>query len=103
MATEQAVWAALARVTDPEYPLSIVELGMIYGVTVADGIARITLTFTSIGCPAADMLIEDVTTAVEGVEGVDEVQVEVVWSPPWNADRISARGKQVLAMYGVAA
>jgi metal-sulfur cluster biosynthetic enzyme len=89
-------------VIDPEYPLSIVDLGMVYGARIEDGVAQIALTFTSIGCPAAEMLVDDVKAAVEAVEGVREVQVDVVWSPPWNADRISARGKQVLAMYGVA-
>jgi len=107
VATEQAVWAALATVTDPEYALSIVDLGLIYDVRMADpkglrGGWRIALTFTSIGCPASDMLIEDVKAAVKGVEGVEELEVEVVWSPPWNADRISPQGKRVLAMYGVA-
>ena len=103
MATEAAVRAALATVNDPEYPLSIVDLGMIYGVEVKERVAHITLTFTSIGCPAADMLIDDIRAAVfEQVEGIEDVKVEVVWSPPWNADRISARGKQVLAIYGVA-
>jgi metal-sulfur cluster biosynthetic enzyme len=96
------VRAALATVNDPEYPLSIVDLGMIYGVEVVAGVARITLTFTSIGCPAADMLIDDIRAAVFAVDEIEDVQVDVVWSPPWNAERISARGKQVLAMYGVA-
>jgi len=100
--TEAAVRAALATVNDPEYPLSIVDLGMIYGVEVVEGVAKIMLTFTSIGCPAADMLIDDIKAAVFEVDEVNEVEVDVVWSPPWNAERISPRGKQVLAMYGVA-
>lgn len=102
MATEAAVRAAIAQVRDPEYDLSIVDLGLIYDVRTADGGWRIAMTFTSIGCPATEMLIDDVKAAVKDVDGVSEVEVEVVWSPPWNADRISARGKQVLAMYGVA-
>lgn len=100
------VWDALATVNDPEYALSIVDLGLIYDVRMVNGAWRIAMTFTSIGCPATDMLIEDVKAAVngvEGVEGVEDVEVEVVWSPPWNSDRISAKGKQVLAMYGVVA
>jgi metal-sulfur cluster biosynthetic enzyme len=102
MATEAAVRAAIAQVRDPEYDISIVDLGLIYGWRMADGVLRIAMTFTSIGCPATEMLIDDVKAAVKDVDGVSEVEVEVVWSPPWNADRISARGKQVLAMYGVA-
>lgn len=95
-----AIWEALAAVTDPEYALSIVDLGLIYDVRMADGGCRITMTFTSIGCPAMDMIIEDVKTAVREV--VKAVAVDVVWSPPWTRHRISPRGKQVLAMYGVA-
>lgn len=103
MATEQAVRAALARVTDPEYAISIVDLGLIYDVRMADGGWRIAMTFTSIGCPAMEMMIEDVLAAVRQVVEGAEVTVDVVWSPPWTRDRISPHGKRVLAMYGVAA
>lgn len=103
MATEAAVRAALATVTDPEYAISIVDLGLIYDVRMADGGWRITMTFTSIGCPAMDMIIEDVRKAVTEVVETGEVVIDVVWSPPWTRQRISPRGKKVLAMYGVSA
>lgn len=107
MMTESLVREALARVVDPEYAISIVDLGLVYGVErMPDGGWRIAMTFTSIGCPAMDMLIEDVRNAVREVLEVGEVcevDVEVVWSPPWTRDRISPTGKRVLAMYGVAA
>lgn len=92
-----AVWDALANVNDPEYAISIVDLGLIYDVQVRDDGVRITMTFTSIGCPAMGMIIEDVKEAIG-----ESVEVDVVWSPPWTRQRISPRGKQVLAMYGVA-
>lgn len=101
--TEAAVWRALGQVTDPEYPLSIVDLGMVYGVRIEDGTVHVDLTFTSIGCPAIDMLIHDVRGAVSAVPAVAAVSVEVVWDPPWSKDRISDRGRRVLAMYGVVA
>jgi phenylacetate-CoA oxygenase PaaJ subunit len=97
------VWTALDRVTDPEYPLSIVDLGMVYGVQIEDGTADIDVTFTSIGCPAIDMIISDVREAVLGVPGITDVKVNIVWSPPWTKDRISDRGRRVLATYGVVA
>ena len=103
MPTETAVWEALGTVTDPEYPLSIVDLGMVYGVSAEGGSARVTMTFTSIGCPAIDMLVSDVRDAVGAIPGVDAVHVDVVWNPPWNRDRISERGRRVLAVYGVVA
>lgn len=100
-ATEAQVWEALGTVTDPEYPLSIVDLGMVYGVRVDHGVAHVTVTFTSIGCPAIDMILADVDRAVRAVPGVRDAALEVVWSPPWTKDRITDRGRKVLAMYGV--
>jgi len=99
--TEAEVWQALRQVTDPEYPLSIVDLGMVYGVRVDGGAVAVDMTFTSIGCPAIDMLVHDVREAVTAVPAVTAVAVAVVWDPPWTRDCISDRGRQVLAMYGV--
>jgi phenylacetate-CoA oxygenase PaaJ subunit len=95
------VWDALGGVTDPEYPLSIVDLGMVYGVRVTERTAEIDVTFTSIGCPAIEMIVSDVRAAVLAVSGVTDVRVNIVWSPPWTKDRITERGRRVLAMYGV--
>ncbi|HKI95854.1 MAG TPA: metal-sulfur cluster assembly factor [Gemmatimonadales bacterium] len=99
--TEARVWEALAGVTDPEYPLSIVDLGMVYDVAVSGDVAHVVMTFTSIGCPAIEMLVDDVREAVAGVPGIARAEVDVVWNPPWTKDRISDRGRRVLAVYGV--
>jgi phenylacetate-CoA oxygenase PaaJ subunit len=101
--TEAGVWEALERVTDPEYPLSIVDLGLVCDVRADGGAVRVALTFTSIGCPAIEMMVDDVKQAVLGLPGVSRVDVDVVWSPPWTRDRISPRGRKVLALYGVVA
>ena len=101
MVAATEIWEALRRVSDPEYPLSIVDMGMVYDVAVADDRATVVMTFTSIGCPAIDMISADVREAVLGVHGIAEVSVDVVWSPPWTKDRISERGQKVLAYYGV--
>lgn len=101
MTTARAVWDALGTVIDPEYPLSLVDLGMVYGVHVEDRTAHIDLTFTTIGCPAIDMILEDVETAVRAVDAVDDVEVHIVWSPPWTKERITERGRRVLKLYGV--
>jgi phenylacetate-CoA oxygenase PaaJ subunit len=95
------VWLALQSVTDPEFPLSVVDLGMIYDVAIAGTRAHVTMTFTSIGCPAIDMIVTDVREAVVAVDGIDDVEVAIVWDPPWTKNRISDRGRRVLAMYGV--
>lgn len=101
MVATDEVWKALEAVTDPEYPLSIVDMGLVYGVTIENHVARVELTFTSIGCPAMEMIISDLREAVSAVPGVDDVAVEIVWSPPWTKDRISERGRRVLAIHGV--
>lgn len=100
--TTAQVWEALKGVSDPEYPLSIVDLGIVYDVRVHEGTVQVDVTFTSIGCPAIDMITADIRTAVSAVPGVSGVHIEVVWSPPWTKDRISERGWKVLGMYGVA-
>lgn len=100
--SEAAVWKALAGVTDPELPVSLVDLGIVYAVDPgADGVVRIDLTFTSIGCPGMDMILDDVRAAVVGVPGVTEVRVEVVWSPPWTKARLTSRGRRLLQASGL--
>jgi phenylacetate-CoA oxygenase PaaJ subunit len=101
LVSESQIWRALQEVTDPEFPLSIVDLGMVYGVGLADGRVHVKMTFTAIGCPAIDMIIDDVKAALDEVEGVTDVAVEVVWSPPWTKDKISSKGREVLQYYGV--
>jgi len=101
LVTTEQVWDALRNVTDPEYPLSIVDLGMVYGVTVRDCDVHIDMTFTAIGCPAIDMIISDVKESARKIPGVNKLEVEVVWSPPWTKDKISQRGREILQYYGV--
>jgi metal-sulfur cluster biosynthetic enzyme len=100
--TEAAVWQALAAITDPELPVSLVDMGMIYAVSIDEsGAVDIDLTFTSIGCPGMEMILEDVRAAVGAVPGVREVHVEIVWSPPWTKSRLTPRGRQLLQAVGL--
>ncbi|MGH7570596.1 MAG: metal-sulfur cluster assembly factor [Gemmatimonadota bacterium] len=99
---EAAVWEALAGITDPELPVSLVDMGMVYDVSVDEaGGVVIDLTFTSIGCPGMEMILEDVQAGVGGIPGVTNVQIEVVWSPPWTKARLSPRGRQLLHAAGL--
>ncbi len=98
---ERRVWQALYRVEDPEMPVSIVDLGLIYGVEVVDGTAAVEMTLTYTGCPARDMLISEVTRAVRDVDGVDEVDVTVVWSPGWTVDMVTEHGRESLREFGL--
>lgn len=99
---ESRVWEALSGITDPEMPVSLVDMGMVYRAAVADGVAEIDLTFTSIGCPAMDMILGDVREAVGAIPGIDAVRLEVVWSPPWTKERLTQKGRTLLHAFGLA-
>lgn len=99
---EAQVWEALGRITDPEMPVSLVDMGMVYRVSVDGGTAAIDLSFTSIGCPAMDMILADVREGVGGVPGIEDVRVEVVWSPPWTKERLTPKGRTLLSAFGLA-
>ncbi|MCH8020173.1 metal-sulfur cluster assembly factor [candidate division KSB1 bacterium] len=101
MVTEARVWQALKKVIDPEYPLSIVDLGMIYKVKVLQAKVAIEMTFTAMGCPAIDMILLDVDEEVRKISGVKNVEIEIVWSPPWTRNKITPAGREILQYYGV--
>jgi FeS assembly SUF system protein len=86
---EQAVIAALRTVQDPEIPVNIYDLGLIYGLELgADGHVDIRMTLTSPACPVAESIPGQVERAVRDVDGVSSVRVELVWDPPWSRDRL---------------
>jgi FeS assembly SUF system protein len=95
-----AIHAALKKVYDPEIPVDILELGLIYDVFVtADGVAGIKMTLTAPACPAAQVLPGQVTEAAKSVPGVSDAKVEVVWEPGWTKDRMSDAAKLQLGMW----
>jgi phenylacetate-CoA oxygenase PaaJ subunit len=98
----QTIWSALAEVTDPEIPISIVDMGLIYDVRLDQGHVEVDMTFTAIACPAMDMLISDVREKVRELPGIASVKVNVVWNPPWNKGRLTEQGRDVLQSFGVA-
>lgn len=87
---------ALEDVLDPEIGLSVVALGLVYDVEVADGLVRVTMTTTSPACPLAESIVADVERRVGALEGVTGVEVEMVWDPPWTPDRMSAEARRAL-------
>jgi FeS assembly SUF system protein len=92
--------AALKTVYDPEIPVDIWELGLIYDVFVtAEGVAAIRMTLTAPACPAAQVLPGQVEQAVRGVAGITDARVEVVWEPGWTKDRMSDVAKMQLGMW----
>ena len=98
-ALKPAILDAIRTVFDPEIPVNIMELGLVYDVWVdAAGVAGIRMTLTAPGCPAAQSLPVEVAHKVKAVPGVSDAKVDVVWDPPWTKDRMSDAAKLQLNM-----
>ncbi|PYP22192.1 MAG: aromatic ring hydroxylase [Gemmatimonadetes bacterium] len=93
---EEAVRRALRQVKDPELDMNIVDLGLVYDVEVADGDVRIAMTLTSPGCPAGPMITNDVYKVVRALEGVQDVDVAIVWEPYWTPERIDPKVRALM-------
>ena len=90
MPDESAVRDALRQVQDPEAGMNIVDLGLVYGIEVSAVAVRVDLTMTSAACPMVDLIVDEVSVAVASVVPPDtEVDVTLVWDPPWTPDRMS--------------
>ena len=90
----------LSSVYDPEIPVNIYELGLIYDIAVtSDGLAVIRMTLTAPGCPAAVTLPAEVQGKVKSIEGVTDARVDIVWEPPWDKDRMSEAAKLQLGIF----
>ncbi len=99
-ALRDAMQRALKTVFDPEIPVDIWELGLIYDLFVtADGVAAIRMTLTAPGCPAAQILPGQVADAVRGIAGISDAKVDVVWEPSWTKDRMSDAAKLQLGLW----
>ncbi len=100
VATEDAVIEALHTVYDPEIPVDIYELGLIYEIDIkATGQISITMSLTAPGCPVAGEMPGQVADAVAAAEGVGEVEVEITWEPPWTPELMSEDAKLALGMF----
>lgn len=102
---EEDVWEAMRTVFDPEIPVNIVDLGLVYRMEVKPTDAdpekyrvEIDITLTAPGCGMGPAIAQDTKYRVEGVAGVSEAQVNIVWDPPWNQEMISEQGKMELGL-----
>lgn len=94
MELEERIVKMLKTVYDPEIPVNVYDLGLIYDVDVDDDKnVKIQMTLTAPACPAADFIMEDVQMKVESVEGVNKVEIELVFEPSWNKDMMSEEAK----------
>ncbi len=99
--SKEAVLEALKVVRDPEIPVNVVDLGLIYNLDIEDdGTVNVEMTLTSMGCPVQDMIQADAELAVMKVEGVNKVNVDFVWSPPWSPAKMTEDGKKQMRMFG---
>ena len=87
---------ALRSVEDPELGMDIVDLGLLYDVAVEDSTVKVTYSLTSMGCPAGPLIAQDIEGAVRQVEGVEDVELELTFDPPWTPDRMSDDAKFIL-------
>lgn len=102
-ATCPALWDALRDVADPEIPVSVVDMGLIVDLALVDGVALVKLTFTAMGCPASEFILEDVRARLLREPDVRDVQIEVVWHPAWTKARLTETGLDIMRTWGISA
>jgi metal-sulfur cluster biosynthetic enzyme len=96
VATREDVMEVLRQVEDPELGMDIVDLGLVYEAEVEDSKAKVLYSLTSMGCPAGPLIAQDIDSAVRQVEGIQDVELELTFDPPWTPDRMSDDAKFIL-------
>ena len=96
--TRDDVMVALKDVFDPEIPVNVVDLGLVYDCEVDDGNVRVKMTLTFAGCGMGPYIAQQAEWRIAELDGLEDVQVEMVYDPPWNPDMISEEGKQELGL-----
>jgi phenylacetate-CoA oxygenase PaaJ subunit len=99
--TQAGVLDALRDVEDPELPVSIVDLGLVVAVEIDASRVEVKVTFTAMGCPGMEMVIDDIRERLLREPGVEDVRVSVVWEPVWTKDRLTEDGRAALRECGV--
>ena len=96
MVTKDDVFEALHQVEDPELGMDIVELGLLYDAEIEGPKVKVIHSLTSMGCPAGPMIQEDIHQVVAALPGVEDVEIELTWEPPWTPERMSDDAKFIL-------
>lgn len=100
MVKKEDIIKVLKEIYDPEIPVNIYDLGLIYAMEIQDDRVYIRMTLTAPGCPLAGYLQEEVKRRLEELEGVSEAHVEIVWEPRWNVNMMTKEGKEALRAFG---
>ena len=90
---EEKIVKMLRTVFDPEIPVNVYDLGLMYKIEVENGVAHIDMTLTAPNCPAADFIIDDIRMKVESIEGIERADVQLVFEPEWSQDMMSEEAK----------
>ena len=98
-----ALWDALRDVTDPEIPISVVDMGLIIDLVQHSSTVNVKLTFTAMGCPATEFIMDDIRARLLQEPGVEDVRIEVVWDPVWTKARLSEEGIDIMRSWGISA
>jgi FeS assembly SUF system protein len=93
MEVKDKIITEIRKIYDPELPVNIYELGLIYDIKVENNTAKVKMTLTTPNCPVAESLPKEVEDSIMQVEGVEKVDLELVWDPPWNKDMMSEAAK----------
>jgi metal-sulfur cluster biosynthetic enzyme len=96
-----ALWNALREVEEPEMPISIVDMGLIVALEQQGSTIAVKLTYTAMGCPAMEMITDDIRARLLQEPGVEKVEIETVWDPPWTPARITEDGRDTLLVWGI--
>jgi len=95
---EEVARNALRQVKDPELDMNIVELGLVYDVEIEEGAVRVRMTLTSPGCPAGPMITNDAYRVLRALDGVKDVNIDIVWEPYWTPERIDPKVRALLGL-----
>ena len=97
--TENQILEVLSNVYDPEIPIDIVNLGLIYGIDIDGGNVRISMTMTAPGCPASTQIAGESKILVGEIPGVENVEIDIVWDPPWDPSKMSEEAQDSLGIF----
>jgi len=101
--TTQRYWDALKEVMDPEFPISVVDMGLIYEIDKVDSTLHVKMTYTSTGCGCMQWIEDDIRNRLLEEDDVENVEINVVWEPAWTVDMLSEDGRKQLRKWGVRA
>jgi metal-sulfur cluster biosynthetic enzyme len=99
MLSQDTVYESLKQIYDPEVGINIVDMGLVYGLEIEDQKVGVIMTLTSPGCPAGPQILSQIDSALKELEGVEDVDIQVVWSPPWTPDMLSDEARDQLGIF----